>query len=273
MAIDWQLRILLEGGIKVWNEWRSNNPSVLIDLFQAELDGADITRANLSNANLQEANIVAAHLGETILNGANLRNSDLSGTYLTGADLREANLSGCDLSNTTLSEAILDRAVFSRATVSNTRFESNDITKIIGLEQVYHRGPSPIGKETFQKSRGKISEVFLRGCGLSDWEIESTKLYNPDLSNEEINQTLYKMYDLRAGKAFQIASLFISYSHADSIFVDKLEKYLDEMGVRYWRDIHDAKAGRLEKQIDRAMRHQPNCSTNSLRTFDSERLG
>lgn len=29
------------------------------------------------------------------------------------------------------------------------------------------------------------------------------------------------------------------------------------MGIRYWRDIHDMKSGRMEKQVDRALRLNP----------------
>jgi len=106
-------------------------------------------------------------------------------------------------------------------------------------------------------SEGKIPEVFLRGCGLSDWEIESAKLYNPDLTNDEIAKIQYRIYELRATQALQISPLFISYSHQDKSFVDKMDTMLTEKGVRFWRDIHDATAGRLETQIDRAMRLNP----------------
>jgi hypothetical protein len=111
--------------------------------------------------------------------------------------------------------------------------------------------------DTIYLCKGKISEVFLRGCGLSDWEIESAKLYSPELSNEEVNKILYKIYDLRASQAFQIYPLFISYSHVDGTFVDKLEGRLNKNGIRFWRDTHHAKAGRLEKQIDQAIRLNP----------------
>ena len=99
--------------------------------------------------------------------------------------------------------------------------------------------------------------MFLRGCGLPDWEIEGVKLHNPGLSNEQVNEILYKMYELRATQALQISPLFISYSHGDGIFVDKLERYLNQKGIRFWRDIHDMKSGRMEKQIDRAIRQNP----------------
>jgi hypothetical protein len=128
---------------------------------------------------------------------------------------------------------------------------------VIGLESVDHRGPSHISTDTFALSNGKIPEVFLRGCGLSDWEIEEGKLYDPDLSNEEIDKILHRIHDLRAAQALQISPLFISYSHGDSKFVDKVSTSLNKKGIRYWRDIHEMKTGRMEKQIDRATRQIP----------------
>ena len=125
------------------------------------------------------------------------------------------------------------------------------------LDKAEHAYSSHIGVDTFVKSKGKIPETFLRGCGLSDWEIESVKLYNPELTNEDIVKIQYRIYDLRATQAIQINPLFISYSHADSAFVDKLETYLNAKGIRFWRDIHDMKSGRMEKQIDRAIRQNP----------------
>ena len=63
--------------------------------------------------------------------------------------------------------------------------------------------------------------------------------------------------DLRANRALQISPLFISYSHADSEFVDKVGDYLTRKGVRYWRDIHRATEGSIEEQVDRAIRDNP----------------
>lgn len=97
----------------------------------------------------------------------------------------------------------------------------------------------------------------MRGCGLSDADIEYTKLYNPELSNEEKIGILYKIYDLQATQAIQVSPLFISYSHGDTTFVDKIESHLNKKGIRFWRDVHDMKAGKIEKQVDRAIRQNP----------------
>lgn len=347
MANQEQLAILKQG-VKVWNAWREDNPTITIDLSnanfskanlseanftrarlnKADFSGASLTRAELSEANLSaallsevdfseanlrraylngsdlhdvnfhKANLRSAHLALVDLRGAILSKADLSSAFLRGANLVGANLTGatliatnlsgksllsgvdlsganlssadlrgCDLSGAFLSEAILIGTDFSgaslggssflKATVSNTIFGNSDLSTVIGLEDIVHQGPSLISTDTFALSKGKIPEVFLLGCGLSDADIEYAKLSNSDLGNEEISKILYKMYDVRASQAIQISPLFISYSHSNASFVDKLEAYLNKKGIRFWRDVHHAIAGRLEKQIDRAMRLNP----------------
>ncbi len=82
-------------------------------------------------------------------------------------------------------------------------------------------------------------------------------MFRPDLPNQEIIDTNYRVYDLRATRSLQIFPLFISYSRHDSHFVDKIGDCLTQNGIRYWRDIHDMQSGRVEKQIDRAIRQNP----------------
>ena len=166
---------------------------------------------------------------------------------LSKAFLGEANLGGTVLREVNLSEA----------GIGGTLFTKIDLSETLGLESIHHHYPSHVGTDTLQLSKGKIPHVFLRGCGLSDWEIEFTKLYNPDLTNDEIVKIQYRIYELRATQAIQISPLFISYSHDDKSFVDKMDSVLTKEGVRFWRDTHDAIAGRLETQIDRAIRQNP----------------
>lgn len=94
------------------------------------------------------------------------------------ADFSEANLTGANLF----------RANFVGTKFGYTLLGSNDLREIAGLETVDHYGPSVVGIDTLQLSNGNISNRFLIGCGLSDLDIEYAKLYNPDLSNEEINE-------------------------------------------------------------------------------------
>jgi len=232
-------------------------------LIRAYLSAADLKAANLKSADLTEANLSATDLWKADLFGADLKAANLFAADLREADLRETKLLRANLTGTNLT-----KSNFSKARLGNTIFGDADLGEIIGLDDVVHLGPSSISTDIFVRSKGKIPEVFLKGCGLSDWEIEQAKLYNPDLSNEEINNIQYRMYDLRATQALQISPLFISYSHEDGVFVDRIEIQLNKKGIRFWRDTHEMKAGRIETQIDRAISQNPTVllvlSENSL---------
>ncbi len=256
-------------------------------LMTADLSNAVLERADLSDANLVGANLSSANLKRVILERANLNGSNLEGTNLSNAKLgftkiKETNLKGSNLEGSDLIQSDLSLSDLSRANLretnlsqsnligtnligsdlegalmSNTILGSIDLSETYGLEDVRHFSPSLIGADTIRLSKGKIPGKFLRGCGLSDIEVESAKLFTPDLTNEEIVKIQYRIYDLRATQAIQISPLFISYSHGDTAFVDRLENALNEKGVRFWRDIHDMTVGKMETQIDRAIRQNP----------------
>ena len=104
MANDEHLA-LLRDDVEVWNAWREENPEIKPNLLLANLDEADLRRANLSGANLNEAN-----LSEANLLGANLHEADLDCADLSGVDLREANLTGALLGRADLRRANLGGA-------------------------------------------------------------------------------------------------------------------------------------------------------------------
>jgi uncharacterized protein YjbI with pentapeptide repeats len=266
MANEEQLAILRRG-VDVWNNWREENPYAFVDLRHANLSETDLRGANLSRTDLAEANLDGTNLRRAFLSQANLRKTllkkaNLKKALLVEANLNEANLSNANFSQATLYGASLQGALligsnFFRTYVGDTIFANSDLSQIIGLEQTAHNNPSFITTDTFVLSKGNIPKVFLRGCGLSDWEIESIRLYDPDLSNDDFINIQNTIFDLRRHQALQVSSLFISYNHGDGAFVDKLENYLNDKGIRFWRDIHDATAGRLEKVVNRAMRLNP----------------
>ena len=255
---------------KGWNEWRLRNPDIEVDLSDAYLYSADLRGVDFQGANLCGANLLLANLVGAILMDADLRGADFVGADLRRVSFDRADLGGASLHTTNLGRACLNAANLIGTKFGHTVFGNTILHNSIGLEETIHEYPSVIDVDTIRRSNGKIPEYFLRGCGLSDWEIESAKLYQPGLSAKEVNDIVYRIYDLRAGQALQINPLFISYSHKDSIFVDAMEKRLNEKGIRFWRDIHHATSGRLEKVVDRAMRQNPTVllvlSENSVRS-------
>jgi uncharacterized protein YjbI with pentapeptide repeats len=279
MADEEHLRTL-EQGVDAWNRWREGSPNVTPNLSGADLReaylggaylrGANLIRAKLSGANLMEANLIAVDLSGANLYQALLSRAKLSRADLSGANLTEANFTEADLRRANFSGGSVSEADFTDASVGGTTFGNLDLSAVEGLESIQHLGPTTIGVDTLFRSGGRIPKTFLRGCGLSDWEIEAAKLHRPGLSHSEANDILYKIHDLRTHQAIQIGSLFISYSHSDGPFVDRMERHLNEKGIRFWRDVHHATAGRLEKQIDRAIRHNPTVllilSANSVKS-------
>jgi uncharacterized protein YjbI with pentapeptide repeats len=256
MANQEQVERLLTG-VEGWNKWRRENPDIAIDLEEASLIDADIRGANLGQASLVRARLIGTDLRVTNLAGANLERASLVFADLSGAMLSEANFSGADLERSRFSNADLNKANLGGAFIGNTDFGNLNLSKIRGLSTVRHTASSTIGTNTIQLSKGKVPDVFLRGCGLSDWEIESAKLYQPGHSVSHVKDIVSRIFDLRANRAFQINQLFISYSYKDMPFVNKMEKALYKKSIRFWQDIHDAPAGPLENIIDHAIQQNP----------------
>ena len=248
---------ILEEGVAAWNRWRDAYPQISPDLSDASLIRANLRDANFFQANFSHADLRYADLVRANLFAANLSSVNLVGAELSGTSLDEATLHGANLFGANFNGANLNYADLTKARINWTSFGNLDLSLVKGLDKVIHEGPSTLGIDTLRKSKGKIPTKFLRGCGLSDLDIESAKLNNPDLNNQELDEILYKIHDLRGNQPIQISPLFISYSHADSPFVDKMETHLNAKGIRFWRDVHHAIAGRLEKQIDRAIQHNP----------------
>lgn len=228
-----------------------------IDLRGACLKNVDLTGTGLSGANLAGADLTWADFTRADLRGADLTKANLSFVDFNFTNLQDARLIGARLFGAFLSGVHLTRTDFHECLLDFTSFVGVDLRLAVGLDSINSVGPSTVGTDTLAASLGQIPEVFLRGCGLSDWEIKAARLYDPDLPRDLATNLLYEIENLRFDSAFQLNPLFISYSHRDSAFVDTVERLLDKAGVRYWRDVAHATAGRLEKQIDRAIRHNP----------------
>ncbi len=222
------------------------------DLQQANLQRVDFRRADLRGALLQNADLWNAYFENAKLQKARLRHADLKGAMLRNCDLERA-----DLQLANLQAAALSSANLSGATVGWTNLSSLDMSEVRGLGSVIHKGPSPISIDTFSKSEGNIPDVFLKGCGLLDWEIEMLKLYRRGLESQEVTDIAYSIVNTYEAEAIQFFSCFISYSHraADQRFAQKLLKELQRRGVRCWLDNHQMLPGDdIYEQVDRGIR-------------------
>ena len=257
MNRDEALKLLRGGlkGVEEWNRWKaeahaggdelpdlSSADFSSADFSSADFSGTDLRGVNLFGANLTGANLTVANLTVADLFGADLSGADLSGANLSGANLADANLSRANLSRANLSFAWVrgtncDAAEFTSAILRFTIFADVDLSSALGLDKVRHRGPCSIGVDTLFQSRCKIPESFLRGAGVPDGLIA----YLPSL--------------LGAMQPIEFYSCFISHSHKDEEFAQRLSSRLRDDKLRVWFAPEDLRGGKkLHDQIDEAIR-------------------
>lgn len=250
---------LIKQGVTGWNEWRSNNPEIHPDLSSVDLSGAQLAHANfdavdlrnavlvntnLNNARLNEtrlsrADLTGANFYEAILWKADMRDAELRDAYLAETDLRLANLDGancesCDFVGANLTGASLMNTNMRLASVGWTVWGDNDLRTVIGLDTLDHIGPSTIGIDTLYQSEGNIPDVFLSGAGVP----EEFSTFIPSL----------------VSRAIEFYSCFISYSHQDEKFSQRLHSQMRSENLRVWFAPEDMKAGRkLHEEIFRAI--------------------
>jgi hypothetical protein len=264
----------LKEGPKTWNEWRAAHPKMRPDLSGAALRGEDLIDADLCRARLSATDLSGADLSEEELDGLDLSGAELDGANLFGttlnradfsgtsmmeanlvfadltkASLKGANLNGANLSEATIVDANLNAANLvgailhwtdlsgsdlTRAQMGYTVFGENDLSMVEGLETVRHDGPSTIGIDTIYRSKAKIPESFLRGCGVPDDFITFAKSL--------------------ASNPIEFYSCFISYSKKDDAFAAELHAQLQAQHIRCWKDSEDLKIGAIfQEEIDSAI--------------------
>ena len=246
---------IVKKGVEAINAWREEHYPLGMDLYAAYLYEADLTGANLGGANLGRANLDEANLSGADLSGATLSRARLCGANLLGAelrmaDLREANLSGAELSLADLTEADLDEAVFDEARFAHTVLGDVDLGAVKGLDKVVHDGPSVVGVDTLFRSRCRIPEEFLRGCGVPEPALVSVRAW--------------------AARELEFWTCMVVGSREDEEFCDRLRNDLLARGIRCWvwrwADWQEAVVREIEEKLRRYDRLVPVLSKTALKT-------
>jgi len=199
------------------------------DLVGANLSGAEMTRADLRGAKLiktefYSADVVAVDFSGADLSGAYFRKSNLSGADLSEANLTKADLIEADLSQASFRAANLTGADLSRAKLDGTNFDQAvfsglslgdvDLSNARSLDSINHLGPSTLGIDTFYRSQGKLSQTFLRGCG--------------------IPEGLTANIETVTGNPVEKFFCYICFVSEELMLVERLYDALQEKGVRCW---------------------------------------
>ena len=116
-------------GVDAWNEWRTQNPSIIPDLVHAKLAKSNLVKINLKKAKLSKAQLNNAHLGKANLAWADLNRANLTQAYLSRVNLKNANLGyanlkGANLTNANLIGANLSMADLTEAKLINAKYDS-----------------------------------------------------------------------------------------------------------------------------------------------------
>src|SRR5215212_8554185 len=123
------LDVLKRSQFRVPEEYRT-----LLDLSEADLQGANLHRANLQGASLQYAKLQKADLQHAKLqkadfHGANLTAANLRHAKLQEADLSVANLQGAKLQGAFLQEANLSVAFLQGANLTSANLQGADLQR------------------------------------------------------------------------------------------------------------------------------------------------
>jgi hypothetical protein len=119
------------------------------------------------------------------------------------------------------------------AILSQTAFQNVNLSRVNGLSEIVHRGPSFVDAQTLVRS-GPLPPNFLRGCGIP----------------EELIHLLPSL----PGQSKIFASCFISFSTKDQAFAGRLHADLQEEGIRCGFAPRDIRGGRkTHEQIEEAI--------------------
>jgi len=122
------------------------------DLWDASLEGMNLSKVNLKGVNLRSTNLKGANLSEMSLQGIDLRGASLQGADLSGANLQGAKLSSAWLQGTKLSKVSLQGANLWKAGLQGANLSDANL------------------------QGAKLSDALLQGANLSNTNLQGALL-------------------------------------------------------------------------------------------------
>jgi uncharacterized protein YjbI with pentapeptide repeats len=218
---------ILEQGVRAWNSWREQNPSIAPDLTVTPLDGANLsganlTRAHLSNADLSGADLTKADLSDADLSVVILTEADLTEADLSRANLYRAHLGRADLSDAHLTKADLSEAYLIEANLSGADLREADLREA-DLSKVNLSRRAKLSRAKL--SRANLTEADLSKANLSDADLRHSALVKTNLTGTTLTGcSIYGIsaWNLKLEGATQ-QNLNISDAGEPAVMVDNLE--------------------------------------------------
>jgi len=223
MAIEEHLA-LLRKGVDCWNAWRRENPDVIPNLEEANLN-----RFNLSRADLRRANLVKGKFYE-----ANLSQANLEAAKCDNADFRKANLVKANLERITLWRALLYHANLSEASLHEARLIR------AGLDEAV------LTKANLREAvliRANLSAANLAGANLTEADLFGAELVWADFSEaclERTNLTMAQALYTKFSKANLTGAILEDWNtNSDTKFDGVICEYVYHKGNQQERQPSD----------------------------------
>ena len=231
------------------------------NLRECCFDGARMTGIVFDSSDLSGSLFRGADLRGAHLRSANLRDADLRDTHLEQADLEGADLEGAVFLGACLHRTRLHRARLSKTLWGSSILAWCNLADAAVLDETLHAGHTAIDTQTLRIAARRMRanpsnlepiERFFRGCGLSEHDLA--------------------YFQSLLGRPREYYSCFISYSHADKPFAQRLHDQLQARGIRCWLDEHQLLPGDdIYEQVDRGIRLWDKvllcCSESSLSSW------
>lgn len=219
-----QLKFLIECnqdsdfGYRKWNDWKSQNPDLIIDLSNSKLNNRVFYNYNFDNVNFEQADFTGSQFIHCEFNSAMLDNAIFQNLKCYRTSFYKASLNNTDFSNSELiSIDLLD------ATCKNSNFKNSEI--VYGL----------LNGGDFSNS--DFSSSKLIGSNVIDCNLQGAKFINcflngSNLSKSNLDDSIIKNTTIYGVSAWDISSknsvqenLIITNHNDDKILT------VDDLGV------------------------------------------
>lgn len=250
------------------------------NLAGANLSHAKLKRAILSNCIFEDCEMVGVNLAEAVADGANFKNARLRGAVVTAARLQRADFSNADLEKSAFHGAQLSGAKFDNSSAAGANFSEAN------LQESTIKSASFAGAKLTKANllRADLTGSNFTKANLAESDLEDAILDDTEFSNADLRGAVLKGVNLHKAilnrtrvfyESLRLATflsssltdnsfvlermkkvrVFISYSHGDGWFAERLEEALREKSIDVWIDkneilVGDSLLGRIREGID-----------------------
>jgi uncharacterized protein YjbI with pentapeptide repeats len=191
----------VQAAVTILGRWweRLHEPPPVLDLRDADLQGADLDGARLQDAILVGAQLQGANLRGAQLQRAVLRDAELQRAHLDGAQLRYAVLGGAQLQQADLNGAQLQRADLRGARLQHAKLEGAQL-------QGANLGRAQLGNATLdgaQLGDAQLQDADLSGARLQDADLVGAQLHDAILDDAKLQRATLDGAQLQRAKLWR----------------------------------------------------------------------